>query len=49
MRRAKKKLIKKQLKAADTLGTLMSELPFSLTSPTSWKELGCMYILNIVF
>lgn len=40
MRRAKKKLIKKQLKAADTLGTLMSELPFSLTSPTSWKELG---------
>ncbi|XP_034383891.1 A-kinase anchor protein 7-like isoform X2 [Cyclopterus lumpus] len=40
MWRAKKKLTKKQLKAADTLDTLMSELPFSLTSPTTWKELG---------
>ncbi|TNN42390.1 A-kinase anchor protein 7 isoform gamma [Liparis tanakae] len=40
MRRAKKKLMKKQLKAADSLGTLMSELPFSLTSPATWKELG---------
>ncbi|XP_068433533.1 A-kinase anchor protein 7-like [Clinocottus analis] len=40
MWRAKKKLMKKQLKSADTLDTLMSELPFSLTSPTTWKELG---------
>ncbi|XP_037305135.2 A-kinase anchor protein 7-like isoform X2 [Pungitius pungitius] len=38
MWRAKKKLMKKQLKSADT-ATSISELPFSLTSPTTWKEL----------
>ncbi|XP_051264549.1 A-kinase anchor protein 7 isoform X2 [Dicentrarchus labrax] len=36
MRREKKK----KLKSADTSDNLMSELPFSLTSPTTWKELG---------
>ncbi|XP_076612280.1 A kinase (PRKA) anchor protein 7 isoform X2 [Chaetodon auriga] len=40
MRREKRKLMKKKLKSADTSGNLMSELPFSLTSPTTWKELG---------
>lgn len=41
MRREKKKLIKKNIKSNDEpLDTLMSELPFALTSPTSWKELG---------
>ncbi|XP_077949832.1 A kinase (PRKA) anchor protein 7 isoform X2 [Gasterosteus aculeatus] len=38
MRREKKKLMKKQLKSADT-DALISELPFSLTSPTTLKEL----------
>lgn len=46
MRREKKKLMKKQLKSADT-DALISELPFSLTSPTTLKELECMYILYI--
>ncbi|XP_044024583.1 A-kinase anchor protein 7-like isoform X2 [Siniperca chuatsi] len=40
MRREKRKLMKKKLKLADTSDNLMSELPFSLTSPTTWKELG---------
>ncbi|KAM6905770.1 uncharacterized protein akap7 [Lycodopsis pacificus] len=40
MKRARQKLKKKQLKSADTLDTLMSELPFSVTSPTTWKELA---------
>lgn len=44
MRRAKLKLKKKQLKSTETSANLMSELPFALTSPTTWKELGCMYI-----
>ncbi|XP_073348992.1 uncharacterized protein [Pagrus major] len=39
-RREKRKLIKKKLKSADTLDNLMSELPFCLTSPSTWKELG---------
>ncbi|XP_017264727.1 A-kinase anchor protein 7 isoform X2 [Kryptolebias marmoratus] len=39
MRRVKLKL-KKQLKSAETSANLMSELPFALTSPTTWKELG---------
>lgn len=39
----------KQLKSADTLENLMSELPFSLTSSTTWKELGCVYILLIIY
>lgn len=50
MRREKRKLMKKKkekekLKSADTSDSLMSELPFALTSPTAWKELGCMLIL----
>ncbi|XP_028253529.1 A-kinase anchor protein 7 isoform X2 [Parambassis ranga] len=40
MRRDKKKLMKKNFKVADTSSNLMSELPFALTSPTTWKELG---------
>ncbi|XP_042359473.1 A-kinase anchor protein 7-like isoform X2 [Plectropomus leopardus] len=40
MRREKMKLLKKQIKSADPSENLMSELPFSLTSPTTWKELG---------
>ncbi|XP_028461482.1 A-kinase anchor protein 7 isoform X1 [Perca flavescens] len=40
MRREKRKLMKKQLKSADTSDNFMSELPFSLTSPSTWKELG---------
>nr|XP_046228854.1 A-kinase anchor protein 7-like isoform X2 [Scatophagus argus] len=40
MRREKRKLMKKKLKSADSWDSLMSELPFSLTSPTTWKELG---------
>ncbi|XP_034017805.1 A-kinase anchor protein 7 [Thalassophryne amazonica] len=39
-RREKKKLLKKKLKSSDSLESLMLELPFALTSPTSWKELG---------
>lgn len=40
MRREKKKLTKKSAKPDDEpLDTLMSELPFALTSPTSWKDL----------
>ncbi|XP_070705515.1 A-kinase anchor protein 7-like [Pempheris klunzingeri] len=40
MRREKRKLMKKKLKSADASDNLMSELPFSLTSPTTFKELG---------
>ncbi|XP_023285808.1 A-kinase anchoring protein 7 isoform X1 [Seriola lalandi dorsalis] len=40
MRRERKKLMKEKLKSADTSENLMSELPFALTSPTKWKELG---------
>ncbi|XP_026196913.1 A-kinase anchor protein 7 isoform X2 [Anabas testudineus] len=40
MRREKKKLMKKKLKSPDTVDRLMLELPFALTSPTTWKELG---------
>ncbi|XP_068564984.1 A-kinase anchor protein 7-like isoform X2 [Cebidichthys violaceus] len=40
MRRVRQKLKKKQLKSAETVDTLMSELPFSVTSPTTWKELA---------
>uniref|UniRef100_A0A3Q1FC92 A-kinase anchor protein 7-like n=1 Tax=Acanthochromis polyacanthus TaxID=80966 RepID=A0A3Q1FC92_9TELE len=39
-RREKRKLMKKKLKSADTSENLMSELPFALTSPTTWKALG---------
>uniref|UniRef100_UPI0037E93032 A-kinase anchor protein 7-like isoform X2 n=1 Tax=Semicossyphus pulcher TaxID=241346 RepID=UPI0037E93032 len=39
-RREKRKWMKKKLRSADTSNNLMSELPFSLTSPTTWKELG---------
>ncbi|XP_041831157.1 A-kinase anchor protein 7-like isoform X2 [Melanotaenia boesemani] len=40
IRREKKKLMKKKLKSSDASASLMSELPFALTSPTTWKELG---------
>ncbi|XP_072218241.1 uncharacterized protein [Leuresthes tenuis] len=40
MRRERRKLMRKKLKSADSSAHLMSELPFALTSPTSWKELG---------
>ncbi|XP_061563315.1 A-kinase anchor protein 7-like isoform X2 [Cololabis saira] len=40
MRRKKRKLKKKKLKSSDISDNLMSELPFALTSPTTWKELG---------
>lgn len=39
-RREKRKLMKKNC--------LMSELPFALTSPTAWKELGCMSFLLLL-
>ncbi|XP_027140027.1 A-kinase anchor protein 7 [Larimichthys crocea] len=39
-RRDKRRLMKKKLTSADTSDNLMSELPFSLASPTAWKELG---------
>ncbi|XP_036942164.1 A-kinase anchor protein 7-like isoform X2 [Acanthopagrus latus] len=39
-RRENKKLIKRKLKSTDASDNLMSELPFCLTSPTTWKELG---------
>ncbi|XP_033504572.1 A kinase (PRKA) anchor protein 7 isoform X2 [Epinephelus lanceolatus] len=40
MRRERRKLMKKELKSADPSDNLMSELPFSLTSPSSWDDLG---------
>uniref|UniRef100_A0A667ZZ48 Protein kinase A anchor protein nuclear localisation signal domain-containing protein n=1 Tax=Myripristis murdjan TaxID=586833 RepID=A0A667ZZ48_9TELE len=39
-RRMRRKLMKKKLAMAENSESLMSELPFALTSPTSWKELG---------
>lgn len=48
-RREKRKLIKRKLKSKDASDNLMSELPFCLTSPTTWKELGCVYTPNITF
>ncbi|KAG7220791.1 hypothetical protein INR49_032034 [Caranx melampygus] len=38
MRRDRKNLMKKR--STDTSENLMSELPFALTSPATWKELG---------
>ncbi|XP_049445549.1 A-kinase anchor protein 7-like isoform X1 [Epinephelus fuscoguttatus] len=40
MRRERRKLMKKELKSADPSDNLLSELPFSLTSPSSWDDLG---------
>lgn len=37
--------MRRKLKSAEASANLMSELPFALTSPTTWKELGCMYTL----
>nr|XP_043905114.1 A-kinase anchor protein 7-like isoform X2 [Solea senegalensis] len=39
MKREWKKLMKKKLRSAHSSDNLMSELPFALTSPTTWKEL----------
>ncbi|KAM7395592.1 hypothetical protein PAMA_007050 [Pampus argenteus] len=39
-RREKRNLMKKKQKSAETSDSLMSELPFALTSSTAWKELG---------
>lgn len=38
-RKTKRKIMKKRLKSDDLSGSLMSELPFALASPTTWKEL----------
>ncbi|CAN9507753.1 unnamed protein product [Ophioblennius macclurei] len=38
-RRGKRKMSKKKLKPDDSSDGLMSELPFALTSPTTWKAL----------
>lgn len=40
MRRDKRKVMKKRLHSADQQDNFMSELPFCVTSPTTWKELG---------
>ncbi|XP_016531363.1 A-kinase anchor protein 7 isoform X2 [Poecilia formosa] len=40
MRRERIKLMRRKLKSAEASASLMSELPFALTSPTTWKELG---------
>ncbi|XP_054900356.1 A-kinase anchor protein 7-like isoform X2 [Poeciliopsis prolifica] len=40
MRRERIKLMGRKLKSAEVSANLMSELPFALTSPTTWKELG---------
>lgn len=40
--RKKNNWVKKKLKSSDISVSLMSELPFSATSPTTWKELGCV-------
>nr|XP_015803490.2 A-kinase anchor protein 7 isoform X2 [Nothobranchius furzeri] len=40
MRKEKMKLKKKKLKSDEASAGLMSELPFALTSPAAWKELG---------
>lgn len=37
----KRKGMKKSIHSSDPQENLMSELPFCLTSPTTWKELGC--------
>ncbi|XP_026049840.1 A-kinase anchor protein 7 isoform X3 [Astatotilapia calliptera] len=39
LRRERKKLMKKTLKCSDTSENLLSELPFALASPTTWKTL----------
>ncbi|XP_039873388.1 A-kinase anchor protein 7 isoform X1 [Simochromis diagramma] len=39
LRRERKKLMKKTLKCSDTSENLLSELPFALASPTTWKAL----------
>uniref|UniRef100_A0A3B4F3H2 A-kinase anchoring protein 7 n=1 Tax=Pundamilia nyererei TaxID=303518 RepID=A0A3B4F3H2_9CICH len=39
LRRERKKLMKKTLKSSDTSENLLSELPFALASPTTWKAL----------
>lgn len=44
LRRERKKLMKKTLKSSDTSENLLSELPFALTSPTTWKAL-CMFLM----
>lgn len=41
MRRDKRKVMKKRPHSADPQDNFMSELPFCVTSPTTWKELGC--------
>ncbi|KAM4713020.1 A-kinase anchor protein 7 isoform 2-T4 [Anableps anableps] len=40
LRRERQKLMKRKLKSVEASASLMSELPFALTSPTTWKELG---------
>lgn len=40
-RRDRRKVTRKRLPSADPQENFMAELPFCLTSPTTWKELGC--------
>ncbi|KAM9704666.1 uncharacterized protein akap7 isoform 2-T2 [Menidia menidia] len=40
VKRERRKLMRRKLKSDDSSANLMSELPFALTSPTTWKELG---------
>ncbi|KAM9840669.1 uncharacterized protein akap7 [Aulostomus maculatus] len=39
-RREKRKLMKKKLKSPELSDSLLLQLPFALTSPAAWKELG---------
>lgn len=39
MKREQKKMSEK--KSGEDAKKFMSELPFALTSPSKWKELGC--------
>ncbi|XP_005449716.1 A-kinase anchor protein 7 isoform X3 [Oreochromis niloticus] len=48
LRRERKKLMKKTLKSSDTSENLLSELPFALTSPTTWKALSFILLLSVV-
>lgn len=49
MRRDKRKVMKKRLHSADPQDNFMSELPFCVTSPTTWKELGCAWFHHITW
>lgn len=48
-RREKRKVLKKGLQSTEPQDNFMSELPFCLTSPTTWKELGCVCLPAVIF